>query len=494
MSDFLDQNLLRLEVELPWARAAFDQLGHDGFTITDARRIVQRSWLVRAAIPPRLQQRFGLAPELHAAVVERLQARDVSRAYDEAVHSDLRVDTDLMLVIGPNAEMPAQVARVPGHGQRVAWIPPFTPLEGHLAHSLPRQDLFDERNPVRGAAVIGRRMERTALRQRLDAGGATAVLGLRKVGKTTLAHAVIDQTDSSTLVAWVDLQRVTVQDLLRGTISDLAGQLGLLLRDDRPGLPNDPLERLKALVNRATVRQKRVCIVIDEFDLFFEGDNAPRAEPLRTFFGLLRGLSQDGASLALLLLGRDPALLSAPRMGAATNPLLGWVREYWLGPMSQNGANDLLHQIGRRVGIEVTAVTQAAAYGETGGHPLLHRQYGSALLAMIAESGGFQELALVDSTPHTERALKQFRSSQAVRDVGAEVSTLLGERYPQAREIAVELTHEHAPTVWEIYGRDTEAQRILTNFGLLLADGSLVPWLRWYLARFLPSPTVRRAG
>lgn len=174
-------------------------LDREGFTPTSIRDLSDRSWLVQAKAPEALQRRSSIAPELLFVVSKgELFARDIQRAEQEPYRAGLRLDYDLLIAVNAQEDLQERLERSPGRGQRVAWPwngESFRPLTERLNRALPRFDLFDEMDPVRGRAVIGRREEITELTRRIERGGGLAVTGLRKVGKTTLVRAVTDRLD-----------------------------------------------------------------------------------------------------------------------------------------------------------------------------------------------------------------------------------------------------------------------------------------------------------
>src|SRR5262249_32147342 len=141
------------------------------------------------------------------------------------------------------------------------------------------------------------------------------------------------------------------------------------------------LEGLEHLLRLALARSSLpLCIVLDEYDLLFPGyGSEPGFAGVERIFGILRALAQETRRVAGAVIGRDPVFIERPLMGGFTNPMLGWVVPYWLGPLRREEAEELLTRLGRRVGLDVGGETIDLAWRWTGGHPLLLRQFGSAL-------------------------------------------------------------------------------------------------------------------
>ena len=195
-----------------------------------------------------MQEGFGLAPEILFVVVQgTVQARDLQRAADEVIGSDLRLDSNL-LIVTDDRDRPLQerLDRLPGRGQRVAWVwgddpqHQWPPLSETLRKKLPTYDIFAESNPVRGLQHMGRDTEVANLGTRVARGEAIGVFGLRKMGKTSLVRAVTDDLDpasgrvhfdehmppSSACVVWIDAESLD----RNATADDVANELLAALR------------------------------------------------------------------------------------------------------------------------------------------------------------------------------------------------------------------------------------------------------------------------
>jgi hypothetical protein len=266
-------------------------------------------------------------------------------------------------------------------------------------------------------------------------------------------------------------------------------------------------------------RDQRLCVVIDEYDLMFEGESGEGAIPgIGRLFRLLRGWSQMRQGyVSLILVGRDPTYLSAPEIEGVTSPLAAWCTPMWLGPLAPPKAVELLRKLGRRVGLEIGRASAELAQRWTGGHPLLHRQFGSALRSLTR----MQDRAWGAPTdPIAEQAPLRFMEREAVLDVMREVVALLRKRYPAALDVLVDLSRG-APDVrrgrpvrlaaldvlvdlsrgesWEQAlaergGADGDTGRMLRNFGLLTSEHALAEGLAWYLARASLPQSVRKSA
>ncbi|WP_437673423.1 AAA family ATPase [Sorangium sp. So ce131] len=516
----LEHLLRRFDEELHYGAVMLDTLKRDGFELTHARPVAPRSWLLRAKPPQHIQEGFGLAPELlFIAVQGEIQSRDLQRAADEVVRSGLRLDGNLVIVTDDGHTMDEgrllkdRLGRMPGRGQRVAWVWDeegyWPPLSEVLRQCLPTYDVFEERDAVRGHQLMGRDAEVMELRTRVLRGDAVGVFGLRKSGKTSLVRAVTDWLDPASGIKALDAEKVVFQacvlwvdaeglDLanVESVADDMLAALGRRMRV--AGVSYEPPARqgiagLKQAAQAILDEGLRLCFVIDEYDFLFEREgNLGPVPGISRLLGLVRALSQQQqGAVSLVLIGRDPEHLSVPQLDGVPNPLLAGFTPMWLGPIRPPRDTEMLRKLGRRVGLDVGYETAELARAWTGGHPLLHRQFGSALLEEVRlHAPGGQQKEPTD--PYREGAIERFLGRQAVLDVDREIIALLSKRYPAAYSLLLDLveSHDRAASVKRAGGLHGPGARMLRNFGLLDEKTLGLPkHLSWYVRTLLPTQT-----
>jgi len=497
--------------EAEWAPLMRETLQKDGFELTHARNLGRRSWLLRVKPPRAVQEGLGLAPEiLLVAVRGEVQSRDLQRAADEVFGSDLRLDSNLLIVVDDDRRpLQKRLDRIPGRGQRVAWVwntEEWPPLSEVLRRQLPTYDIFDERSPVRGVQLMGRDTEVANLGTRVARGEAVGVFGLRKMGKTSLVRAVTDDLDpasgitnpteglapSAACVVWIDAETLDQNATVQDVASEMLRSLRVRMRAAGASY-NTPTEQglagLKAAGEALIESGTRLCFVIDEYDFLFEreGGLGP-ITGLSRLFRLLRGWAQQSQGfVSLVLIGRDPEHLSTPQLDGISNPLLAWFAPMWLGPLIPPRDTELLRKLGRRVGLEVGHETERLAHRWTGGHPMLHRQFGSALRQeVLLRASGPSWRMLTD--PHCSRAVERFRDRDGVLMIDREIIDLLKKRYQAAYELLLDLVQgDPATAVIRSDGINTSSARTLRNFGLLDETTLALPeHLSWYVKTLLP--------
>lgn len=516
---------------IPWGAALLRRLESDGCSRVRAVPLDQpgSTWVLQATLPEALRDRFGLAPDLRVLAVHgQPRGHDLRRAVEEP-EGIADVDPDLLVIASQSPDLGTKLSRLAGPwGQRVPWPltgDRFAPLADRLQEHLPTFDLFERRDPVRGRAFLGRRREVDTLAERLLRGQTVGVFGLRKVGKSSLLQAVAEAIDpagaalaalgsrarsiseapAEALVVWLDVQSLVVRT--RDAIAErlwegLKARLDAtgisttsttptpdepvpgapvavaMLRDEAPS--KDPLDNLRRLLTAALGRRETppVCFLLDEYDLLFEGyGGEPAVAGVEQIFALLRGLGQTTGRVSLALIGRDPVFAEQPHLNGFTNPLLGWVEPFHLGPFSDNDATELLQRLGKRVGLAMGPATIDLALRWTGGHPLLLREYGSALY----EAGHTSRAALsIAADPVCERAIPIFLRRDAVHTICGEIEVLLETRFPKSLELLRMIADgrdQDAETTLNRYGEGgRRAGRILFDFGLLRGTPE-APWL-----------------
>ncbi|GEN13186.1 hypothetical protein MFU01_82230 [Myxococcus fulvus] len=443
-----------------------------------------------------------------------VQARDLSAAFQVIQHdTKQRLDPDLIVVASDWQNLESRLEQIPAARERcIAWQfenqtgptdRDATGLSQVLGARLATHDIFDERDPVRGRHVIGRRDEIRALTRQVIEGKSVGLFGLRKVGKTTLIRKVTDDLDphsidttplenqinnnhSRALVFFTDTQDITEMSLER-VLALLCRKLcrRLSLEGISVSAPQHPsMKNFERILDKALgTTNLPLCLVIDEYDYLYE---PVPIRGLSILLRLLRAKAQETRRLALVIAGRDPGLFQAPKLEGMPNPVMGWFQETWIGPFDKDSANEALKKLGRRVGLDVGPETLNTAFEWTRGHPMLHRQFGSALWHLLRKGRRTIERPATDA--HLEEAKRVFREKEAARVICQEISALLSERYQDAFDLLSYLAENSPDMASQFFdwhgGYEGESSLILRRFGLVSGtqqEPEIPQLLRWYL-------------
>lgn len=498
----LQSNLDAFYAAMPFGSDVVRALEADGFVVTHARQAGGwASWLLRAQPPAEIVRQFALAPEIQLVITRNdVQARDLTRALADASEAGGRLNEDLVVVVAEMRDLAGHLDRLPPTRlrgepivqQRVPWPWPSEPLSRHLARCLPLTDLFDVTDPVHHSGHFGRRRDLAVLCGQIRQGGGVGVYGLRKVGKTTLARLAersLGAPGSAWRCAWVDAQDFPRRELDGlGLARRWAEALG-----EPAGAADRPIDHLAACLRERLEQGTPVLLTVDEFDLLFDTESTGAG--LLELFARLRALSQSDravAPLSVMFIGRDPNLLAPPLLGGSSNPLLAWIRDSWVGPLRRDEATELLRKLGKRCNLDVGWQTSNSAWSWSHGHPLLHRQFGSAALEVMREQqsrGGGARWPTDEHLPAIERG---FRRRQRCREIGAEVVQLLEERYPMAFDLFCALARESDVALrrrlWQEAGDgDIGPSQVLRQFGLVDDDVMMARFWTWYVTHLVPT-------
>jgi len=339
-------------------------------------------------------------------------------------------------------------------------------------------DPFERRDPVQGRHFFGRRRELERLQAGLHQGRWGGVFGLRKVGKTSLVRAL---SGGESRFIWLDIQtllRPTPEAVCRALLRAASRTLST---DESAGLPSSPPDdhqALVALLAAALNGGARLVLVLDEVDLLFR---ASGLEPrLLALFRDLDGLARGSGRLSLVTIGRDPADFMALSRRLAPAGTRSRFSPLWLGPLTKSDADAMLAELGQRSGLNVGPRSLALAWEWSGGLPLLHRQFGSALLEVSREHNA----APRRSDSYAEEAASRYLERDTVLETAREIWRLLDSRYPEAATLLADLAAGRAVSP------DASGTRSLRRFGLLSPGFALPRLLSWYVAEVAP-PRVR---
>ena len=277
------------------------------------------------------------------------------------------------------------------------------------------EDLFDKKDPVLDPAeFFGRGQLLRTLVRKVHRGEVFGLFGIRKMGKTSLAHRLRTHL-SDAVVAMVDLQEVASASCV--ALARLLCQRAL--EDWQAKFPHIECPELQPITDddttmvtlEANLRQLRESILqttsittlfflIDEIEHLIPheldgGAFHPGFEHYDTFYRLLRGLHQTDFRdvFGFAVVGADARLTLQGRWGGRDNPLFQYLSELYVGPLSSSETAEMTSTLGGGMGLTFTDSALAMLYDVSGGHPMVCRQ----LCSEAAKAAGDHRPATLDT-------------------------------------------------------------------------------------------------
>lgn len=274
-------------------------------------------------------------------------------------------------------------------------------LVNDLTRRLASRNLYEETLPVTGRDFFGRRDLLLDLAENLRTGKVCGVFGLRKTGKTSLVQELgqrfVKANPEERVFILRDLEDLPA-DAERHPASlqrDLTTRLLRAFRDR--GLRTHELSTLtdsstlgdfrralQAALEHRSSHDVQVVIALDEIESLVGQDAATSTDRphVPELLGILRSLVQENHNFNVLISGLTSSVLQSGLLYGRENPLFAWAKTFYLPPLDQPAANQLIEDIGRRMALRWSQRALTRAFGLSEGHVFLHR----TLCARIAES------------------------------------------------------------------------------------------------------------
>jgi tetratricopeptide (TPR) repeat protein len=360
-----------------------------------------------------------------------------------------------------------------------------------------RRDPYDEQRPVElDVLFFGRRHALENIPHALLQGQHVAILGLRKVGKTSLIFRLLHDRLSVSPNVWIDCQGYAPipLDIFNAILEKLQTEL------TRLGAAPNPVSEvlnmngfrkaflaLHDLWARHTAAS-RIIIIFDELDRYFPDRSLPSNEgTLRAYveiFRALRALAQERRCLSVLAVAYRADINRQNFLSAALgeNPMFMSFQEYFLRFLDAEDACTMIRELGqwpsRSIGWEPDALMDV--FRLSGGHPLLARFIASEASGQGRET--FVSASRVQAVGGVIR--REFRRQRFGRYVEESVWNLLrreerevlsriAEASPTSAAAAIDGRHRDALAQLEDFGLVEDVDDVLRIRGSLLRD-----WVR----------------
>jgi len=301
------------------------------------------------------------------------QTRTIQTAKEIIEESEGRIDSSTFIVIHRDPRGNNKLKKW-GREQGLAVLPIFyeeslptgDALLQKLAYELYSFDVFDVTGPVADdLQFYGRREEARDLAKKLQTGQIRSCFGIRKIGKTSILHRVVnevrDSYDCTTFL--IDAESDSVFKLSASSlINSLAASLEQAKIDEDDKLfiiPDDvdiatASERLRDAVES---HERQILFVFDEID--YLTPTSPTAPHWRSDFNAfwrnLRAVYQASAirrrNFSLLISGVSSKWFAEESIDGVENAVLSFVPEEYLSPLPRGAAAAMIRRLGRTAGL-----------------------------------------------------------------------------------------------------------------------------------------------
>lgn len=258
-------------------------------------------------------------------------------------------------------------------------------------------DQFDTRFPVPddlfGRAALLSQLEHDVVQGELG----VALLGIRRVGKTSVLKRLISQVashpSSSWIVALYDAQEHSVDADATTTAKGLLRELRVsanavniqFQRNDGADALSDLPAQVKWIIEH---HRKHILLAIDEIEWLVPTSDAPNpVEKMRKereyvrLFGVLRALKQKYPSeVGIVVCGINETFCGLTEVAGVSNPSLDMFQTHYVPLLDSKVTIDMLKIIGARMAISYEAEFLSKLWSAFAGHAYLARQFCSAIV------------------------------------------------------------------------------------------------------------------
>ncbi len=251
-----------------------------------------------------------------------------------------------------------------------------------------RQDPYFESVPVKDPTLFfGRSAQLQTIPRLLSQGQHVGVFGLRKTGKTSLAHQLRLRFGGAPVVSinCQELDRQSAAQLLRRIAeelrSDLRNRFDVRADSDAGGGCGT---QLRSLIGAwQALRSEPFVIILDEIETLLPFTDSNENHDLlvegRIVLGVLRALAQELKGVVLVVIAKRPDVNRINRLpaGAGENPMFMGFREVYAGALPTDECDSMIRELGAWRGIHWDPEALRLLYRYCGGHPFVARLFAS---------------------------------------------------------------------------------------------------------------------
>jgi hypothetical protein len=361
---------------------------------------------------------FGIEREilLGYSPYQELQARTL-KLHDEVLAGDkIRLDPmgSLLVSDDPNTikivrsfveadpERPPIVALA---RKDVTAITSVNELRSILFQQLFQRDLFALESPLRtDTTFFGREEVVSQLLDRYRSGQNSGLFGLRRIGKTSVLYAIRRRVASGSLggTAYLDLSNPStyqsrwyevLQQIVRAFAEPLSLERGARSKIRALTITygeSDAATHFKADIQRlfGHYAAPRLLILLDEIEhITFDVSPASHwARDFLPFWQSIRSVHQDTqGQFGFIVVGVNPHILEADRVGSFDNPIFATTKPFYLGPFDKQAVTAMVSRVARYMGLTFDDSLYERLTADFGGHPFLVRQACSHLARHVEQ-------------------------------------------------------------------------------------------------------------
>lgn len=485
-----------------------------------------RSWLVLLRFGAVLEARFGFTreiPVIYSPFTDlQIRTTDSLESHLANLPPDRRsVSSGEALIWAPDPRLktkldtwsrPARVLLPLPSKEALASADPVPQFVALLSDNLASRDLYSARGYVTGDQFFGRSAELQQVADCIGQREVIGVFGLRKTGKTSLLHELIQSHDSSVgsdgsvnVLVYQDLEYLPSlsEDPVPELIQDIAENIRRRLKSfnlrtqeladlPKPATPSEFRRALDTLLEKLE-GEATLVLMLDEIEYLCPPDPGPDTtaegyQRVRQLFGGLRKLVQERENFGFILAGLANSAVESPQLYGSPNPLFSFARALYLGPFSRGEAEQMLNTVGKRVSMHWAPDAVSLAQETSGGHALLLRELASCVL---------------NDQKHARSNIAQIRPGQVHRVIPAwrqnvsshvkDVLPHLRRYYQEEADLGILLMEDRSSFAEYAHAYPDNIRR-LEQLGIVVhtADGSWMPsplleFSHGFEARSLPS-------
>lgn len=383
-------------------------------------------------------------------------------AFDAAIAQleDMRVDRVVRILISDDQEIASKlktlfVSRpdapviIPYHHREISLSSDSDGIFSRIREFTFSRDLFSMSSPLRSDLFFyGRGALINEICAKLSAGENFGLFGLRRSGKTSIAHGVARAVQSRGGRAHViDCSNPSVHqrrwnELLYYIVHQIrsAYSISVTIHSEDKYNTKDAasifVRDMRSI--RGRLRADFIALLFDEVERISHGTassvhwNADR-DALLFWQAIRSGFQSDGAPYTFLIVGTNPSAVERSKLFESDNPLFGNVERRFIPMFTLSQVREMVSELGQIMGLQFDESAISRLYDDFGGHPFLTRYACSFISAAVPSRP-----VLVDRTGYTSGIVKfKTEASEYVASIVEMVRENYADEYDMMKLLAV---------------------------------------------------------